>query len=285
MPGNDEKKIRKATGLDADCVVLDCEDAVAINRKEEARRTISELLAVLSFGRSEVCVRVNSVSSGLAEDDLNAVFNAKTLPQTIVVPKMDSVAELKWVNDKIGRLMKEKKQKIGLITQAESAISLLNLREVCEYGTSEQRNFALQAIIFGSDDFLVSIGGTRTKDAKELLFARQYVVVHAKAFGLQAIDLVDIDFKDLIGLKSQSEEGARMGFTGKQIIHPGQIDIVNKAFSPPPEKIKWAKDLLSAFEEQEKQGKGAMSFQGDMIDMPLVLQARAIVRLADVLQS
>lgn len=93
--------------------------------------------------------------------------------------------------------MKERKEteKIGLITQAESAISLLNLRDVCIYGTSDDRPFILHAMIFGSDDFLVNIGGTRTKDAKELIYARQAVVVHAKAYGLQAIDLVHIDYK------------------------------------------------------------------------------------------
>lgn len=99
------------------------------------------------------------------------------------------------ISEKIGGLMQQRNEKINLITQTESAIGLLNLRDVCIYGTDLERPFNLQAIIFGSDDFLVSIGGTRTKDALELLYARQSVVVHAKAYGLQAIDLVDINYK------------------------------------------------------------------------------------------
>jgi citrate lyase subunit beta-like protein len=99
--------------------------------------------------------------------------------------------------------MKERTEKIGLITQTESAISLLNLRDVCVYGTNTDRPFSLQAIIFGSEDFLASIGGTRTKDAKELMYARQSFVVHAKAYGLQAIDLVYIDYKGWFHLKQK----------------------------------------------------------------------------------
>ncbi|KAK3742988.1 hypothetical protein QZH41_015616 [Actinostola sp. cb2023] len=285
MPGNDERKVKKATGLDADCVVLDCEDAVALSRKEEARSTISRLLNELEFGHSEVCVRINAVTSGFAEGDLTEILTGKVIPKTIVVPKVDTLDDIKWISDKIGDLMKSRAEHIHLITQAESAISLLNLRDVCMYGTEAARPFSLQAIIFGSDDFLVSIGGTRTKDALELLYARQSVVVHAKAYGLQAIDLVHIDYRDLDDLKKQSEEGARMGFTGKQLIHPGQIDIVNTAFSPSSERIQWAKDLLEAFEQQEKLGKGAISFQGNMIDMPLVLQARNVIRLAEHIKT
>ncbi|XP_047482350.1 citramalyl-CoA lyase, mitochondrial-like [Penaeus chinensis] len=126
-------------------------------------------------------------------------------------------------------------------------------------------------------------GATRTNEAKELSFARQYVVTVAKAFKLQAIDLVYIDYKDLAGLKVQSEEGAGMGFTGKQVIHPGQVPVVQAAFSPPPEKIEWAKALIQAFEEHQKEGKGAFTFRGNMIDMPLLLQARNIVQLASSL--
>ncbi|KXJ27828.1 citramalyl-CoA lyase, mitochondrial [Exaiptasia diaphana] len=281
MPGNDERKVKKATKLDADCVVLDCEDAVAWSKKQEARNIICSLLGELEFGHSEVCVRINSVSSGLAEDDLSAIFSSKVLPNTIVIPKVDTLEDMKWISEKIGSLMKPKNEKIKLITQTESAVGLLNLRDVCIYGTDPGRPFTLQAIIFGSDDFLVSIGGTRTKDALELLYARQSVVVHAKAYGLQAIDLVDIDYKDLDNLKQQSEEGARMGFTGKQIIHPVQINIVNTAFSPSGQRIQWAKELLEAFEKQEQMGKGAISFQGNMIDMPLVLQAKNVLRLAE----
>lgn len=285
IPGNEERKVTKATGLKADCVVLDCEDGVASNKKEEARSTIHNLLGQLNFGSSEVCVRVNSIETGLAEDDLRAALTAKVLPHSIVVPKVDTVEHLDWLSDKVSAIAKSKGSQLGLITQMESAISLLNLRAICERGRAEDKTFKFEALVFGSDDFLVSIGATRTEDVKELIHARQSVVVHAKAYGLQAIDMVYINFKDPEGLRSQAEEGARFGYTGKQIIHPGQIDIVNKAFSPSEEKLKWASDVVTAFEEQEKQGKGAIDFHGYMIDMPTVQQARNVLRLAEATGS
>lgn len=109
------------------------------------------------------------------------------------------------------------------------------------------------------------------------------MVAVAKAFQLQAIDLVHIDYKDLDGLKRQSEEGAKMGFTGKQVIHPSQIPIVQKAFSPTQEKVAWATELIEQFREHEESGRGAFTFRGSMIDMPLVKQAQNIVNMKHLL--
>ncbi|XP_068679194.1 citramalyl-CoA lyase, mitochondrial-like isoform X3 [Montipora capricornis] len=240
IPGNEQRKVSKASSLNSDCVVLDCEDGVAANKKAYARNSIHSLLGQLNCGSREVCL-----------------------------------------DAKISNIAKARNGKLGLITQVESALGLLNLRAICEHGKSDSRMFKLEALVFGSDDFLVSIGASRTQDAKELIFARQAVVVHAKAFGLQAIDMVYINFKDPEGLKAQAEEGAKFGYTGKQIIHPGQIDIVNDAFSPSEEKLKWASDLVNAFQLHEKEGKGAIDFHGYMIDMPTVQQARNVLRLAE----
>ncbi|XP_068679193.1 citramalyl-CoA lyase, mitochondrial-like isoform X1 [Montipora capricornis] len=281
IPGNEQRKVSKASSLNSDCVVLDCEDGVAANKKAYARNSIHSLLGQLNCGSREVCVRINSIETGFAEDDLTAVLTANVLPHSIVVPKVDTVEHLDWLDAKISNIAKARNGKLGLITQVESALGLLNLRAICEHGKSDSRMFKLEALVFGSDDFLVSIGASRTQDAKELIFARQAVVVHAKAFGLQAIDMVYINFKDPEGLKAQAEEGAKFGYTGKQIIHPGQIDIVNDAFSPSEEKLKWASDLVNAFQLHEKEGKGAIDFHGYMIDMPTVQQARNVLRLAE----
>ncbi|XP_015747411.1 PREDICTED: citrate lyase subunit beta-like protein, mitochondrial [Acropora digitifera] len=274
IPGNEERKVSKASGLKADCVVLDCEDGVAVNKKEDARNSIHNLLGQLNFGSREVCVRINSIETGLAGDDLAAAMTATVLPHSIVVPKVDSVEHLDWLDAKILGLKKSRGSKLGLITQVESAAGLLNLRAICEHGILERRMFKFEALVFGSDDFLVSLGATRTQDVKELIYARQSVVVHAKAYGLQAIDMVYINFK-----------GMRFLYTGKQIIHPGQIDVVNRAFSPSKEKLNWASAVVTAFEQHEKEGKGAIDFHGCMIDMPTVQQARNVLRLAELTQA
>ncbi|XP_068251470.1 citramalyl-CoA lyase, mitochondrial isoform X4 [Nyctibius grandis] len=255
VPADDEKKIRKIPSLNVDCAVLDCEDGVALNRKKEARLTVVKTLEEFDFGHAEKCVRINSVSSGLAEEDLEVLLQSKTLPSSMMLPKVENVEEIRWA--------------------------------VCEEArrTGSQVGFHLDAVVFGGEDFRASIGATSSKETGDILYARQKIIVTAKAFGLQAIDLVYIDFRDEDGLRRQSREGASMGFTGKQVIHPNQIAVVQEQFSPSPEKIKWAQELISAFEEHQRLGKGAFTFRGSMIDMPLLKQAQNIVTLATAIKK
>ncbi|KAM6290763.1 citramalyl-CoA lyase, mitochondrial isoform 2-T3 [Porphyrio hochstetteri] len=255
VPADDEKKIRKIPSLDVDCAVLDCEDGVALNRKREARLAVVKTLEDFDFGRAEKCVRINSVSSGLAEEDLEVLLQSKTLPSSMMLPKVENVEEIRWA--------------------------------VCEEAlrTGPRVGFHLDAVVFGGEDFRASIGATSSKETQDILYAQQKIIVTAKAFGLQAIDLVYINFRDEDGLRRQSREGASMGFTGKQVIHPNQIAVVQEQFSPSPEKIKWAQELISAFEEHQRLGKGAFTFRGSMIDMPLLKQAQNIVTLATAIKK
>ncbi|XP_067842699.1 citramalyl-CoA lyase, mitochondrial isoform X1 [Heptranchias perlo] len=284
VPGNDERKLHKITSLRVDCAVLDCEDGVALNKKEEARLTIAKMLEQLDVGRTDLCVRINSVSSGLAELDMEVILQSKVLPPTLMLPKVENIEEIKWFADRFAKYSKGRtlKEPMNLITFVETAVGLLNFKAECEEAQrlGAHAGFQLDGAVFGSDDFCASIGATRTEDARELVYARQKVVVTAKAFGLQAIDLVYIDYKDDKGLCRQSREGALMGFTGKQVIHPSQIAIVQEAFSPSLDRVKWAQELIDAFGEHQKLGKGAFTFHGSMIDMPSLKQAQNIITLA-----
>ncbi|CAL4066277.1 unnamed protein product, partial [Meganyctiphanes norvegica] len=285
VPGNDERKLKKIPSLSADCIVMDCEDGVALTKKDAARSKIFEVLnnQKIDFSSKDCSVRFNSVDSGLCHADMTEILASQYLPDTIHLPKVDNSAQLEWFSDNLKNILKDRnlKEKIRLIIFTESAQSLLGLSDICKRAIELSQNspFTLDGIVFGSDDYCADIGATRTSEAKELLFARQYVVTVAKAFRLQAIDLVYIDYKDLSGLRIQSEEGAGMGFTGKQVIHPGQVQIVQEAFSPSPAKLEWARKLIEGFEQHQKEGKGAFTFQGHMIDMPLLLQAQNIFKL------
>ncbi|XP_063130431.1 citramalyl-CoA lyase, mitochondrial isoform X1 [Rattus norvegicus] len=196
----------------------------------------------------------------------------------------DGVAENKKFSDKFSLHLKGRKleQPMNLIPFVETAMGLLNFKAVCEetLKIGPQVGLFLDAVVFGGEDFRASIGATSNKDTQDILYARQKIVVTAKAFGLQAIDLVYIDFRDEDGLLRQSREAAAMGFTGKQVIHPNQIAVVQEQFTPTPEKIRWAEELIAAFKEHQQLGKGAFTFQGSMIDMPLLKQAQNIVTLA-----
>ncbi|XP_063281510.1 citramalyl-CoA lyase, mitochondrial [Pelobates fuscus] len=289
IPGNDERKIRKIPSLGVDCAVLDCEDGVAINKKAEARKTIVKTLEEFDLGDTEKCVRINSVSSGLAEEDLEVILQSRILPSCLMLPKVENSDEIKWFADRFSHYMKGRDlaQPIYIITFVETATGLLNFKDVCEecLRRGQDSRFHLDGVVFGAEDFRASIGATSSKDAHDVLYARQKIIVVAKAFGLQAIDLVYIDYNDGDGLLRQSREGALMGFSGKQVIHPSQIPIVQEQFTPSADKIKWAHELISAFQEHQRLGKGAFTFHGSMIDMPLLKQAQNIVTLARAIKK
>ncbi|CAI9716959.1 citrate lyase subunit beta, mitochondrial [Octopus vulgaris] len=287
VPGSDVKKLNKIPSLKADCIVLDCEDGVAYNKKEEARMNISKMLGEIEFGKADCTVRINSISTGMTEKDLRQILTASRLPQTLLLPKVDYVQEIEEFTSLFEEICGQYKitsWKPALITSVETSIGLLNLQAILQRFTELSQtgcHYYLDGVLFGSDDFCADIGATRSREGSELLYARQKIVATAKAFRLQVIDMVDINFKDLDSLKILCEEGARMGFTGKQVIHPSQIPIVQAAFSPSPEKVAWATELIKQFEEHQIQGKGAFTYHGQMIDMPLLLQAKNIVKMAN----
>lgn len=289
IPGSDERKLQKIPSLGCDCAVLDMEDGVSQNRKQEARANIVNALSNADFSSvPDVAVRINSVSSGLVEADLLALKEAEKLPMTLMLPKVDTAEEALWFASTLKNIFKKGnlERPFRLVIFTESADGLLDLREILHRlkklscgADKEGVAYVLEGVVFGSDDYCASIGATRTTDGKELLYARQKIVLTAKAFQLQAIDMVHIDYKDHEGLREQSKAGDMMGFTGKQVIHPGQVKIVQEAFTPNETRRKWALDLMEAFEANHESGQGAFVFQDKMIDMPLLRQARNVVQL------
>ncbi len=272
MPGDDRRKIEKATTLGVDCICMDREDGVAVTHKTEARAIIAEAMKELDFGRSERCIRINSVGSGLEAYDLVAAL--ATNPDTIVVPKVEFADQVKWVSDHIESYELSSGQKVGsvrLLAGVETAKGIMNLRKIAE---SDRR---LEAIIFGAEDYAASIGARRTKEATEVLYARQAVVTACVANDLQAIDMVYIDFRDLEGLRLEAEQGAGWGFNGKQVIHPNQVPVVQEAFTPSVEEIDYAKRVVETFEASQREGRGAYALDGKMIDMPLLKNARKVL--------
>ena len=275
MPGDDWRKIEKATTLGVDSICMDMEDGTAINKKAEARAVIAQAMKELDFGKSERCIRINSIGSGLEQDDLVAALT--TNPDSIVVPKIESTEQVKWVSDQIESYELSNKLNLGsirLLVGVETAKGILNLKEIA--GADKR----LEAIIFGGEDFAASIGAVRTQTATELLYARQATVTACAAYDLQALDIVFIDFKDAEGLRIEAGEGAGFGFSGKQIIHPNQVPVVQEAFTPSAEAVAYAKRVVESFEVSQKEGKGAYALDGKMIDMPLLKNAQKVLEQA-----
>lgn len=275
MPGDDERKIRKAATLDVDCVCLDMEDGVALSRKDDARRLIPAMLRELEFGRAERLVRINPVGSELEADDLRAGLEVR--PDGIVIPKIESGDAIRWASSEIAAAERANgwpAGQIAIIVLVETALGIVNLREIA---SSDAR---LQALIFGAEDLAGDIGAVRTPEAWEIFYARSAIVTHAAAFGLQAIDMVYIDYKDVEGLVAESTAAARMGYVGKQVIHPNQIGPVQGAFTPDDAAIAHAQRVMDAMAEHQRAGKGAFALDGKMIDMPLVKAAERVLARA-----
>ena len=272
MPGDDLKKISKAAILDLDLAVLDCEDAVAVNSKSTARNVICEALNSLDFGRTERGVRVNSVSSGLLKDDLLSLLTNCTQPDVYMVPKLDSPKEALIINDFISQ---HSKYPIPIIFQIESAVGLINLHDIIKTLMASSHLIPV-AIVFGADDYVSDIRGLRD-DINAVMYARQKIVTYARAYNLQPIDRVHIEYKNTDCLHSESVQGFSFGFTGKQCIHPLQIPIVQTAFSPSVTQLEHARALIKCFNENQEAGKGAFTFRGKMIDKPTLLQAQNVI--------
>jgi citrate lyase beta subunit len=272
MPGDDRLKIEKSTTLGVDCICMDMEDGTAVSKKAEARVVISQAMKELNFGDSERCIRINSIGSGFEKDDLASALAAQ--PDSIVVPKIETAQQVKWVSDQIESYELSNKLNIGsirLLIGLETAKGIMNIKEIAE---SDKR---LEAMIFGAEDYAASVGAVRTYEGIEVLYARSVVVTACAANDLQAIDMVYIDFKDTEGLRVEAQQGAGLGFSGKQIIHPNQVQVTQEAFTPSDEAIAYAKRVVETFEASQKEGKGAYALDGKMIDMPLLRNAQKVL--------
>jgi citrate lyase subunit beta-like protein len=275
VPGDDFHKIQKAANLDVDSVCLDLEDGVASNRKAEARKTISHALRSLDFGKSERLVRVNPASSGMLDADLEETIVSGV--DGVVLPKVSHTEQIQELSKKISAIELDRGWKpasIILIAIIESAQAVINLDSIA---SADAR---LEALIFGAEDFAANIGATRTAAGWEVFYARSAVVTHCAAHQLQAIDMVNINFHDDLALRTASEQGSGMGFAGKQIIHPNQVKIVQDTFTPNPEEIENAVNLIEKFVQYQNQGQGAFALDGIMVDAPLIKAAESVIERA-----
>jgi len=274
MPGDDRHKIEKALTLGVDCICMDMEDGVALNRKTEARRGIAAALRSLDFGPSEKLARINAVGSGLENEDIQAVLPFR--PDGVVLPKVETVEQIQWASGKIeaAELAYDwPVHSIRLLAGVETPKGILNLKEIA----SQPR---LEALIFGGEDYAAAVGATRTPAAEELLYARSALVAACAAYGLQAIDMVSVNFQDLEALRREARFGAQLGYAGKQVIHPDQVAPVQESFTPDEAAIAFALRLVQAFELHQAKGSGAFALDGRMIDRPLVQAAQGVLERA-----
>ena len=276
-PGNDLHKIRKASTFSVDSVCIDLQSVIGQNNKESARETVAYSLQTLDFIKSEILVRINPVDTNDAYKDLTIILSAH--PNGIVVPCVEDVSAIQWVGRQIDAAENENKWPVGeiaLLIMIETAKAMINLPKIC---SADSR---VRSLLFSAEDFAYDIRAKRTNDGAELLYARSNIVLNAAANKIQAIDMVNLNFKDLKTLKKEANQAMEMGFVGKQIIHPSQIDTVQEAFTPNENDIIEAQKIIKAFQTYQEEGKGIFGFDGMMVNSSVLQTAELIIERARI---
>jgi len=242
VPADSSRKLMSARSLRPDALIFDLEDAVSPDRKLEARGLIAGELAHAAEFTARIFVRVNRFGSPFRDDDLRAAVRPQVYG--VVLPKCNEASEVTRVHETILAMERGNgmpKGGIKLILMIETAKGVANARELA------RANSRVIALTFGAEDYCADMGIARTKTGDEITFARSLIALAAKAEGLEAIDGVFTDFRDTAGLFEETQRIKQMGFTGKTVIHPQQIDVVHRALAPSEEAIAWAEEVVSTF--------------------------------------
>lgn len=275
MPADSPRKIAKGAELPADAIIADLEDAVAPSRKQKARSLLVESFRALPPDGPLRSIRINPVRSPFWPDDLLQTFAAA--PQLYVIPKVESAADLQRVDERLSPLESNAGLPVGsvrLLPIVESAAGVVNLPEIAR---ADPR---IVALAFGAEDFAGDIGAQRSREGWEVFYARSAVVTVAAAFGLQAIDTVYTELASDSGLAEECETVQKMGFRGKLAIHPRQVEVINRAFTPDLAEVAAARRLIAVFEAHQRAGRGVCVLDGKMVDMPMYRAAQDLLARA-----
>jgi len=277
-PGSRPELIDKAVHTAADAVIIDLEDAVPPDKKEEARKNAREKVA--QYRERKIIIRVNGIDSDFIEADLDAVVIKDFW--CLMVPKVEDTAGVQTLAALLSELEEKKGLKQGavkVIPLIETAQGVQDISAILSDGSLSQR---LYTCAFGAADYTLDMGMEMTLTGNELLYPRSRIAVACRAAGLEPpLDSpYMIDIKDVEGLKSDALSAKQLGFQGKLCIHPIQVEPCNQIFSPTQEEIDYAEKVIKAFYEAKAKGVGALQLEGKFIDKPIVEKARRVMKVA-----
>lgn len=279
VPGDSPKKLEKGLGSGADALIIDLEDSVALNGKAEARRVTADFLkqAIPQAERPRLYVRVNALTTGLADDDLDGVM--PSAPDGVVLPKAVGGADAAHLGAKLA----VREAEFGLDDGKTRilAIATENGLGIFALGTFAGASHRLMGLTWGGEDLSADLGAeaNRGEDGsytEPYRIARAFTLFGAAAAGVDAIDAVYTNFRDMDGLAAECREARRDGFVAKMAIHPAQVPVINEAFTPSPEAIARAQAVIDAFNANP--GAGVVGVNGEMLDRPHLLRAERLLR-------
>ena len=273
VPGNAPGMLQNISVFEADGVMIDLEDAIPLSEKDAARILTRNFLQGFQKRNKEIFVRINALDTTYFCDDLRAIL--PMLPDGIRLPKADSPELVEKLDAILTDYEKQLNLEIGhfkIIPSIENALGVINCAETARASSR------LVALAFGAEDYTASMEINRTKTGEELFSARTMIVMAAKAAGLQAIDSVFSDVNDTEALKAETELIKRLGFTGKSLVNPRQIEVIHNVFRPTSEEIKYALEVMGAIKQAREMGTGVISLKGKMVDAPVVARAARTIR-------
>lgn len=276
VPGNNPGMIKDAQIYGADSLMFDLEDSVSLNEKDTARFLVYNALKTIDYEGTETVVRINGLDTPFGIEDLEAIVRAQ--PDVIRLPKTETAQDILDVENEIARIEKEAGIKVGttkMMAAVESAIGVLNAYAIA---TASPR---LMGIAIGAEDFVTNLKTTRSPEGIELLAARSQIVLAARAAGIYAFDTVYSDVNNEEGFANETKLIKQLGFDGKSVINPRQIDPVHKIYTPSEKEINKSIRVIKAAEDAKKRGSGVVSLNGKMVDKPIIERAQRALMLAE----
>ncbi len=274
IPGSKERALEKATGLATDAIIFDLEDAVAVDEKANARRTLAQALQTLDYGARARLVRINALSSDWGAADLEVIDAAR--PEAILLPKVDEAAHV----EALARLPDARAETADtrIWAMMESPLGVLNAHAIA-------RAPRMAGFIMGTNDLAKDMGVRFRPDRLPLMSALQLPLIAARAAGIIAVDGVYNAFRDEDGLRAECEQGRDMGFDGKTLIHPAQLAIANAVFAPSGAEIDLARRQIAAFDAATARGEGVAVVDGKIVENLHIVTARQVLARADAIAA
>ena len=265
IPASKERALEKAKGLACDAIIFDLEDAVAIDEKVPARTLLAETLPTADYGARLRIVRVNGLDTTWGREDVLSVVNA----DAVLLPKVNSAADV----DAIAALTS-----LPIWAMMETPVGILNAAEIAAHPR-------LEGMVMGTNDLAKDLNTRHRPDREPLLTSLQMCLLAARAHGVTIVDGVYNAFKDDAGLKIECDQGRDMGFEGKTLIHPAQLEVANAAFAPSEAEIDLSKRQIEAFEQAERDGQGVAVVDGKIVENLHIVTARATLAKAHAIEA
>jgi citrate lyase subunit beta/citryl-CoA lyase len=275
MPGSNARALEKAKSLPADALILDLEDAVAVDAKTVARTQVVDAVKAGGFGRRELIIRVNGLDTPWGEADLAAAAIAGA--HAVLLPKVESAATVQRAEALL--VAAGAPADLAIWCMIETPFGALRALEIAGASTR------LGGFVMGTSDLAKDLNCLHTRDRLPFVTALGLSLLAARAHGLVALDGVYLDLEDHSGLEAACRQGRELGFDGKTLIHPKQIDAANDAFGPSEAEVERARKITAAFEDAAAEGKGVVLVDGKLVENLHVVQAQRLIALADLIEG